>query len=242
MLPCGAHPSDFDSVSLERGGSGVGGPTSYACGCWRAIHSAPGSRLQPLGTRRECGQRVFDHLPPALPRLGWFRSTSNPVKPRMAARGRNPSRAERASPACCKGNSKFYYERLERQTRGATRWGHRRETEAEGGGHGPRSVRLRTQREALWALDPLGRGGRVSRKNIPENCCILGRKTSSAHAGSPTGRRLPGRGDGRLLLGSPRGRASVCVCLRPHLRFPEGRWSLVTSLELNRFCKGPLCR
>lgn len=172
----------------------------------------------PSGPAENVAKGCLTTSPPPSPDSVGSEAHPTPLNPGWLQGG--ATRAElRASPACCKGNSKFYYERLERQTRGATRWGHRRETEAEGGGHGPRSVRLRTQREALWALDPLGRGGRVSRKNIPENCCILGRKTSSAHAGSPTGRRLPGRGDGRLPPGSPRGRASVCVCLRPHLRF-----------------------
>lgn len=51
------------SVSLERGSSGIGRPTSCACGCWRATHGGPGSRSQPLGTRRERHRWVFG--PPA---------------------------------------------------------------------------------------------------------------------------------------------------------------------------------
>lgn len=218
VLPCGAHPSDFDSVSLSFPGKG----RQWSRGVLRAMPVAAGEPSTVL-LALDCSpagpaENVAKGCLTAPDSVG---SEAHPTRLNPGWLQGGAARAElRASPACSEGNSKFYYERLERQTRGATRWGHRRETEAEGGGHGPRSVRLRTQREALWALDPLGRGGRVSRKNIPENCCILGRQTSSAHTGSPTGRRLPGRVDGRLPPGSPRGRASVCVCLRPHLRFP----------------------
>lgn len=236
VLPCGTHPSDFDSVSLERGGSGVWGPTSYACGCRRAIHSAPGSRLQPLGTRRECGQRVFDHLPAGLPRLVWFRSTSNPVKPRMAARGRNPSRAEslaslqqrkqqillRASGASDTGSHT-----LGPQERDGSR------------GRGARAAFRAAQNPKRGSLGPRPPGpGRAGLQEEHSRKLLHSREENQLCT-----RRQPHWAASPWAWGwpsSPWVPTWSCLGVRlsaPPSPFPQGRWSLVTSLELDRFCK-----